>query len=101
MALTLLYAHDHTMQGHILAAASIGDVYFWGKGVAKDYERAMAAYKVGAEAGDALSQHQLGDMYCCGLGVAVDYQQARAWLEKAAAQDHPAAVDQLGTDDVC
>jgi len=96
MALTLLHAHDHTMQGHILAALAIGDIYFWGKGVAKDYERAMAAYKVAAEAGDAGSQHQVGFMYCYGRGVAVDYQQARAWLEKAGAQDDPDAVSQLG-----
>ena len=26
----------------------------------------------------------------------MDYQQARPWLEKAAAQDHPEAVGQLG-----
>ena len=97
MALTLLHAHDHTMQGHTLAAQAIGDIYFWGKGVAKDYERAMAAYKVAAEAGDALSQSQVGFMYFEGLGgVAVDYQQARAWIEKAVAQDEPYAVRSLG-----
>ena len=65
--------------------------------MAIDYPRAMAAYKVGAEAGNALSQSQVGFMYFEGLGgVAVDYQQARAWVEKAAAQDHPHAVGQLG-----
>ena len=78
------------------ATTTISCIYYFGQGVAKDYERAMAAYKVAAEAGDALSQHQVGFMYCNGLGVAVDYQQARAWLEKAAAQDFPDAVSQLG-----
>ena len=97
MALTLLHAHDYTMQGHIDAAGAIGDIYCWGKGVAKDYERAMAAYKVAAEAGDAFSQFQVGGIYFEGIGVAVDYQQARAWLEKAAAQDDPEAVGELGT----
>ena len=56
----------------------------------------MAAYKIAAEAGDALSQGQVGIMYRKGQGVAVDYKQARAWLEKAAAQDFPDAVGQLG-----
>ena len=56
----------------------------------------MAAYKIAAEAGHALSQNQIGSMYCMGLGVAVDFEQARAWLEKAAAQDHSPAVDALG-----
>ena len=85
-----------SVQGHIEAAEDIGDVYFWGKGVAIDYPRAMAAYKVAAEAGDALSQHQVGMMYCDGDGVAVDYKQSRLWVEKAAAQDHPAAFGMLG-----
>ena len=57
----------------------------------------MAAYKIAAEAGDALSQSQVGFMYYNGLGVAVDYKLARAWLEKAAAQDDPDAVGHLGT----
>ena len=83
------------LQGHILAAQAIGDVYHWGKGVAVDYSRAMAAYKIAAEAGEALSQYQVGYMHCSGRGVAVDYKQARAWLEKAAAQDDPVAVAQL------
>ena len=86
----------HPCQGHILAVGAIGDIYYCGKGVAKDYPRAMTAYKVGAEGGDALCQHQVGMMYRKGRGVAVDYQQARAWFEKAAAQDDPHAVGQLG-----
>ena len=83
-------------QGYIKAAEFLGAVYFWGQGVAIDYERAMAAYKVAAETGDAYTQFQLGGMYYEGHGVAVDYKQARAWIEKAAAQDHPAAVSSLG-----
>ena len=56
----------------------------------------MAAYKVGADGGDAVCQHMVGMMCCNGEGVAVDFKQARPWLEKAAAQDHPLAVGQLG-----
>ena len=72
-------------------------VYYWGQGAAIDYPRAMAAYKVGAEGGDALCQYQVGIMYVYGEGVAVDYQQALAWLEKATAQDYPDAVGELGS----
>ena len=79
-----------------MAAHVIGDAYYWGRGVAIDHPRAMAAYKIAAEAGDALSQWQVGMMYCHGHGVSVDYDQARAWLEKAAAQDDPAAFGELG-----
>ena len=56
----------------------------------------MAAYKVGAEGGDAVCQYLVGMMYYDGLGVAVDFQEARPWIEKAAAQDRPDAIGQLG-----
>ena len=64
--------------------------------MAIDYPRAMTAYKVAAEEGNSASQYLVGYMYYLGLGVAVDYMQARPWLEKAAAQDQPDAVGQLG-----
>ena len=86
----------HPCQGHLLAARTIGDIYNWGKGVAKDYSRAMAAYKVGGEGGDAMCQHMVGMMYYHGFGVAVGYTQARAWFEKAAAQHQSNAVGMLG-----
>ena len=58
----------------------------------------MAAYKVGAEGGDARCarcQYQVGMMYHGGRSVDVDYAQALPWIEKAAAQDMPTAVQQL------
>ena len=88
--------HDNPSQGHLLAALNSGFIYMWGQGVPIDYPRAMAAYKVGAEGGDAVCQWHVGMMYVKGLGVAVDYKQARPWIEKAAAQDQPEAVGQLG-----
>ena len=67
-----------------------------GQGASIDYPRAMAAYKVGAEGGHVVCQHQVGFMYLKGLGVAVDFEQARLWIEKAAAQDEPDAIGELG-----
>jgi len=80
-----------------MAAYFVGSIYFWGQGVAVDYPRAMAAYKVGAEGGHAVCQWQVGSMYYDGHGVDVDYAQALPWIEKAAAQDVPQAVGTLGT----
>ena len=84
-----LTCYDHTLyqQGHLDAAEAIGDIYYWGKGVTIDYARAMAAYKVGAEGGNAVCQYMVGYMHKYGQGVAVDYKQALPWLEKAVAQD--------------
>ena len=85
-------------QGHIKAAATIGCIHYFGQGVAAvDYTRAMAAYKIGAEGGNATCQHQLGIMLSKeGHGCDVDYEQALVWFEKAAAQDFPNAVAWLG-----
>jgi len=63
--------------------------------VAIDYARAVAGYKVNAEAGHAECQYQLGYMYRDGLGVDKDYAQALPWFEKAAAQGCPEAVGSL------
>jgi len=79
-----------------VAAKLVGSIYYWGQGVAIDYVRSMAAYKVAGEGGDAGCQYQVGFAYCNGQGVDVDYAQALPWIEKAAAQDYPSAVGQLG-----
>jgi len=75
-------------QGHVDAAVLIGSIYLWGQGVAVDYARAMAGYKVGAKAGHPVCQFQVGTMSFRGIGVDVDYEEAWAWFEKSAAQDY-------------
>ena len=80
-----------------MAALFTGGIYFWGQGVAVDYKRALAAYKIGAEGGNASCQYNLGYMLQQGRGVdSPDYKQALVWFEKAAAQDHPRALNSLG-----
>ena len=104
-----LRAPSLTWQGHVLAGATVANIHFWGQGVAIDYPRAMAAYKFAADrldlgpngynsagSGWSLGQCQIGLMYYSGQGVDVDYEQAAVWLEKAASQDEPEAIGQLG-----
>ena len=79
-------------QGHLTAAVNIGDCYYWGKGVAIDDQRAMAAFKFAADGGNCDGQYQVGMMYYQGRGVAQDYNAAWPWMVKAAAQDLPGAV---------
>ena len=84
-------------QGHVEAAGIIGSIYYWGQGVAVDYKRAMAAYKIGAEGGDAHCQYELASMLRDGEGIdSPDYKQAVVWFEKAAAQDFPNSINSLG-----
>ena len=77
-----------------MAAVTIGDIYNFGQGVAIDYERAVAGYKIGAEwrstmsarwrgtrsaprGGNALCQYNLGHMFREGRGIdSPDYKQA-------------------------
>ena len=61
--------------------------------MAVDYVRALAAYKIGAEGGNANCQYQLGSMLSDGEGIeSPDYEQALVWYQKAAAQDQPDAL---------
>ena len=84
-------------QGHVEAAAGVGCIYFFGQGVAVDCKRALAAYKTGAQGGNANCQYQLGVLFSHeGYGVKQDNKQALRWLEKAAAQDYSLALDALG-----
>jgi TPR repeat protein len=92
-----LQCYSASHQGHVGAAGIVGYVYHGGLGVAVDYPRAMATYKLGAERGDANFQYMIGMMYYYGQGVDVDYKQARAWLEKAVAQDYPSAFRRFGS----
>ena len=84
-------------QGHIRAAVLVGNTYFQGHGATIDRPRAVAAYKVAAEAGIAPVQCLLGSMYCGDtLGIERDYTQALGWYRKAAAQDDPSGMGYLG-----
>ncbi len=76
-------------------AYQLGEKYFWGTGVAKDYKEAVYYYLLAANAGHAKAQLSLGACYRYGYGVNKDLQKAREWLSKAAAQGHQNARDVL------
>ena len=72
-------------QGDATAQRQLGLVYYEGKGVPQDYEKAAHWYRMAAEQGDAYGQAMLGVMYLDGRGVPQDDVQAYAWLDLAAA----------------
>ncbi len=51
-------------------------MYRNGKGVTKDYKKAVEWYTKAAEQGDAYGQCNLGTMYLFGNGVTKDYKKA-------------------------
>jgi len=72
--------------GNARGQAMLGDMYYFGAGVAEDYAEAARWYRMAAERGDAESQFNIGVMYECGTGVPQDLAQARAWLTLSAVQ---------------
>ncbi|KAF9133416.1 hypothetical protein BG015_003561, partial [Linnemannia schmuckeri] len=67
-------------QGHAIAQYSIGDLYYHGHGVPRDYAQAMAC---------------VGVLYDDGRGVPRDYIKAAEWYTKAADQGYELAKKDL------
>jgi TPR repeat protein len=60
------------------------------------YDKAVAAYTIGAERGDAACQYKLGMLYYEGKGVAVNYRKSFALIEQSAYNNNPEAQNRLG-----
>lgn len=78
-------------QGNKFAQSSLGDMYYYGRGISKDPQQAVDWYRRAAEQNYAKTQHDLGYMYYHGEGIPQDYQQATYWYRKAAEQNHAKA----------
>jgi hypothetical protein len=83
-------------QGNAGAQDSIGDIFFFGKGVTKDYAQAMVWFKKAADQDNADAQFKIGGMYYAGDGVPQDYSQAMEWYRKAAAHGNADAPFSIG-----
>ncbi|MBV8905090.1 MAG: sel1 repeat family protein, partial [Acidobacteriia bacterium] len=82
--------------GIVLAAAALGDIYYSGDGIARDYAEAEKWYRKAAEQGIASAEFGLGIMYDLGQGVPQDYKQAMEWYTKAAEASYAPAMTNLG-----
>nr|WP_300817349.1 tetratricopeptide repeat protein [uncultured Acetatifactor sp.] len=74
-------------QGDAATQRKLGDSYYYGDDVKKDYAEACKWYRKAAEQGDGFAQCILGDCYYHGDGVAQDYGEACKWYRKAAEQE--------------
>ena len=74
----------------------VGDMYYEGKGVARDFLEAVKWYRLAVEQGDAEGQTNLGIAYATGHGVGQDYNEAVEWFRKAADQGYAKAQYSLG-----
>ena len=78
------------------AQNNLGNCYYYGDGVKKDYVEAVKWYRKAADQGDADAQYNLGKCYSCGNGVGRDYAEAAKWYRKAADQGDASAQNDLG-----
>jgi len=78
------------------AMNSLGELYYYGKGVIQDYGKAREWYQKAADAGNTHAMNELGLLYAKGLGGAQDYGKAREWYQKAADAGNMHARNELG-----
>ncbi|MCK9154923.1 MAG: sel1 repeat family protein [Paludibacteraceae bacterium] len=81
---------------NIRAWRYLGDCYYNGDGVEKNYTQAVKWYSKATEKGDAISQLFLGDCYRLGKGIEKNYIAAAEWYRKAAEQGNNDAQSNLG-----
>ncbi len=87
---------DLARGGDMAAQDFLGDAYFTGRGVEKNFSMAWHWYKRAAVQDNAESQYKLGYMYQHGLGVGLDPKEARKWYAFAADKGLTAAQVKLG-----
>ncbi len=64
---------------------NLGNRYFDGKEVPRDYAQAAKWYRMAADQGYALAQYTYGLMYEDGIGVRKNPEEAMRWFRMAAA----------------
>lgn len=72
--------------GHPVAEWLMGNVYFFGQGIPKDYAKAHAMFEAAAAQGYFAAFAPTAQMYLQGLGVPADPSKAYYWYNIAAAQ---------------
>ena len=72
--------------GHPVAEWLMGNIYFFGQGIPKDYGKAQAMFEASATQGYFAAFAPVAQMYFQGLGVPADPSKAYYWYNIAAAQ---------------
>lgn len=83
-------------QGDAHAQFRLGELYVSGRGVPKDYQKAMQWYRRAAAQGHARAQLNLGVLYQKGVSIRYGYTEAIRMYRAAAEQDDDAAQFNLG-----
>jgi len=82
-------------KGFAKAQYNLGVMYGNGKGVAKDYSKAIKWWNHAANQGSGKAQYNLGVMYEEGKGVKKNLKKAANWYQLASNQGHAKAQEKL------
>lgn len=85
------YYAEAITEGDQRASNSLGNLYYLGLGIERNYPQATQLYFNAAKAGVAEAQLNLGHMFKLGLGVESDPMRAFAWYNMADIHGSPAA----------
>ena len=92
-------AHKLLEQAAVLdyapAMNAVGFCYQYGRGVDKDYAKALMWYKRASAEGDGTGAYNAGWIYLNGVGVSKDETEARKWYILAAQRGHEDAQSTL------
>jgi TPR repeat protein len=78
--------------GDAKSQASLGFLYYAGKGVRRDDEQSILWFRLAAEAGQPTAQYFLGLQYFYGRGVRRDLAQAYSWCDIALTNGYPPSL---------
>jgi TPR repeat protein len=88
--------HKNDSSTSATSQGMLGEMYYFGECVQKDYKEAFKWYIKSAEQGNPLAQQKIGLIYSFGDGVQQDYKEASRWYAKAAEQGYAKAQYSLG-----
>lgn len=83
-------------KGDADAQFKLGNSYFVGVGITKNYSESVRWLRKSAEQGNPKAESMLGTLYFQGLGIGKDVTEAAKWWHKAADQHDRDAQTQLG-----
>jgi len=87
---------EYADKGNILAMAALGDEYYYGSNVEKNYPEAAKWYELASDKLNAHSQYMLGTMYFNGIGVPKDITHSITLYKLAAKSKNVYALNELG-----
>ena len=82
-------------QGDADAQSNLGNAYYAGQGVERNYTEAVKWFRRAAVQGLAEAQFNLGSCYLNGEGVEQNKKEAANWFRRAADQGHKNAAEAL------